>query len=117
MSKEKKRPRGYITEQVVSNARHLSYSAYKVYTALCAFRNERTTRCWPGLERLCKLTGLSKPTVIKARHELEAAELVVNLGTWLPGSPRKRTNTYKVRAYVEIELVSFREAESLYTME
>lgn len=48
-----------------------------VYMVLCRHRHNRTKRCYPSLSRICKLTGLSKPTVIKHIRVLESEKLIL----------------------------------------
>ena len=50
--------------------------AFAVYAVLKVRANNTTGRCFPGLKHIERLTGLSRPTVIKAIRTLEEYQLI-----------------------------------------
>jgi hypothetical protein len=56
------------------DARHRAH-ALAVYVALKRHAGE-TKSCYPGVPRICQLTGLSRPTVAKALRRLESVGVV-----------------------------------------
>jgi hypothetical protein len=51
-------------------------SAFCVYAGLLYYANRESKRCWPGIGRLAKLLGISKPTVRSALLELKQGGLI-----------------------------------------
>lgn len=54
----------------------LSFNAKGVFCLLRRFADNETLRCWPSIGKLTELSGLSRPTLKKALHELETAHLL-----------------------------------------
>ena len=69
----------------------LSKSAQALYPGLCAFGNFNDGTCYPSLNRLQKVTGLARSSVVRSIKELEKKGLIVRR----PGG-RKSTNHYTI---------------------
>ena len=54
----------------------LKPSSVVVYNVLLSYADFNTGRCFPGIQTICTLSGLTKPTVIDALKELEDWGLV-----------------------------------------
>lgn len=58
---------GFVTD--IFDCKELSFYAKGTYCLLSKFA-DKTGKCWPSLEKLQELSGLSRPTIIKSIKEL-----------------------------------------------
>jgi hypothetical protein len=56
--------------------RELKSASVVVYCVLLSYADFNTGRCFPGIQTICDLSGLSRPTVVKSIKELEDWGLV-----------------------------------------
>lgn len=81
--------RQYVTCNHIWDIDGLQFHAKGIYCLLSKF-TDAGGKCWPGLDKLAQLSGLSKPTVKKAIKELQQAGYVIiqrrkgNTGVDLP---------------------------------
>lgn len=68
----------------------INHSVKLVYLGLCVFANQKTQSCYPRLETLAAISGVSKRSVIRAINQLERAHLISV--THSPG--RGKSNEY-----------------------
>lgn len=54
---------------------NISFYAKGIYCLLYKFADKKG-KCWPSIRKLKELSGLSKPTILKAIYELKAANLI-----------------------------------------
>ncbi len=61
---------GIITSLFIVYGKHLSSNAFRVYSVLRVFRNDKIKRCDPSMTRLAALTGMQRNDVNFALKEL-----------------------------------------------
>ena len=65
----------WINKRILEH-KNLNASDKLVYSALAYFANETDQKCYPSIEKLKKLTGLTRPTIIKAIRRLERVNAI-----------------------------------------
>ena len=67
-------PFGYTIKEVNQN-RNISYASKAVYSYLASFAGSKY-KCWPPQNLICLDLGMSRPTLSKCLHELEANNII-----------------------------------------
>ena len=75
-----------------SNAARVGHAAYKLLDVLSGYSNP-DGRCWPGMDSLTKVTGMSKRVIYRGFLELRVKAIA-----WLtyPGKPVCKSNPYQL---------------------
>lgn len=55
----------------------ISGNALFLYLTLCRYANNDSQECWPSLSTLMRVTGRSRPTVLRSAKELESVGLIM----------------------------------------
>lgn len=90
------RPPQIHIDQAVIEHYGLNHNAGWLYVVIVSHVNGKTGVAFPGLARLAKLTGMSKPTVIKYMKVLEDKKLIEVIRENVEGTSEKDVNHYKV---------------------
>lgn len=90
------RPPQIHIDQAVIEHYGLNHNAGWLYVVIVSHVNGKTGVAFPGLARLAKLTGMSKPTVIKYIKVLEDKGLIEVSRENVEGTSEKDVNHYKV---------------------
>lgn len=66
----------WMDNDILDQVKTIGASGVVVYAVLARHANNATHICWPSLERIVQLSGLTKPTVISALKRLEFQGLI-----------------------------------------
>lgn len=90
------RPQQVHIDQAVIENYGLNHNAGWLYVVIVAHVNGKTGVAFPGLARLAKLTGMSKPTVVKYMKVLESKGLIEVNREKIEGTNEHDVNHYRV---------------------
>lgn len=90
----------FIIENRIFNYELTPYE-FTVYAAIVLHVNQETDCAWPSMARLEKITGISKPTIIKSIARLEELKLITVERDYNPETKQYHVNHYYLEGEFE----------------